>query len=96
MATATAVPATCLKGQETARRRCYTTSLQGHQQRMMGIGSKLKAKLFEHGGDRRQVCLRLGLVLDLLRTLFLDVVCLRLDLALGLKEEQEGKWRANL
>lgn len=45
---------------------------------------ELEAVLLEHGCDGSQVCLCLGLLLELLGSLLLHVVSLRLDLALGL------------
>lgn len=45
----------------------------------------LEAVLLEHGCDGAQVCLGLGLSLELLGSLLLHVVRLGLDLALGLE-----------
>lgn len=53
--------------------------------------SNLEAVLFEHRRDSGQVRRRLGLLLDLRRALLLDVVRLRLDLALGLRREQRER-----
>lgn len=50
----------------------------------------LEAELCEHRSDRGQVCRCLGLVLDLLGTLLLNVVRIGLDLALSLKVKIAG------
>ena len=53
----------------------------------------LEAVLLEHGCDRAQVGLGLGLLLELLGSLLLHVVRLGLDLALGLGTRDHASWR---
>lgn len=53
----------------------------------------LESELLEHRRDSRQICFRLRLVLDLLRTLLLHIVRLGLDLALYLCGKSQTEMR---